>query len=76
MSAPRLYELLVLLAPIAMSSFLAEAGGNEKGIAFLEENTKKEGVITLPSGLQYKVLRKGSGTYHPTADSPCECHYK
>lgn len=33
----------------------------EKGKAWLEENAKKPGVITLPSGLQYKVLREGNG---------------
>ena len=32
-----------------------------KGKAFLEENKKKKGIITLPSGLQYKVLTEGSG---------------
>merc|ERR1719445_410320 len=37
---------------------------------------EKEGVITLPSGMQYKVLRTGDGTDHPTADSSCECHYE
>jgi len=51
------------------------AGTNDEGLAFLEANKKKEGVITLPSGLQYKVLRKGDGVYHPTVDSPCSCHY-
>merc|ERR1712159_979374 len=49
---------------------------NEEGTKYLEENKGKEGVITLPSGLQYKVLRKGSGAHHPTKDSPCECHYE
>merc|ERR1712146_191849 len=34
------------------------------------------GVITLPSGLQYKLLREGTGDSHPTADSPCDCHYE
>ncbi len=29
------------------------------GLKYLEENKGKEGVITLPSGMQYKVLRKG-----------------
>ena len=48
---------------------------NEAGLAFLAANKEKEGVIELPSGLQYKVLRKGSGVYHPTKDSPCSCHY-
>ncbi len=32
-----------------------------KGEKFLAENKKKDGVITLPSGLQYKVINKGSG---------------
>merc|ERR1712153_92908 len=36
----------------------------------------KEGVISLASGMQYKVLRAGEGANHPTVDSPCECHYK
>lgn len=34
----------------------------EEGKAFLAENAKKEGVVTLPSGLQYKVLVKGEGS--------------
>merc|ERR1711879_613753 len=29
----------------------------------------------LKSGLQYKVLKKGSGKFHPKKDSPCKCHY-
>jgi len=53
----------------------AAAGTNEVGKKFLEENAKNPGVITLPSGLQYKVLREGTGEDHPTVDSPCECHY-
>mmetsp|Transcript_88278 Transcript_88278/g.254727 ORF Transcript_88278/g.254727 Transcript_88278/m.254727 type:complete len:235 (-) Transcript_88278:69-773(-) len=54
---------------------LAAAGTNDVGKKFLEETAKKPGVITLPSGLQYKVLKEGTGEEHPTADSPCECHY-
>merc|ERR1711998_386071 len=64
--------LIVLVGCLA----LAMAGTNEAGKKFLEENKSKEGVITLPSGLQYKILRKGDGAFHPTVDSPCECHYK
>merc|ERR1712072_1576893 len=60
---------------LAVLPCLAQAGTNEAGKKFLEENKKKEGVITLPSGLQYKVLREGDGSDHPTADSSCECHY-
>jgi hypothetical protein len=43
---------------------------------FLAENKTKEGVVTLPSGLQYKVLRAGNGDGHPLPNSPCECHYE
>merc|ERR1711934_4782 len=58
-------------------AFVALASAtNEAGTKYLEENKKKDGVITLPSGLQYKVLKKGSGAHHPTKDSPCECHYE
>ena len=52
------------------------AGTNDFGKKFLKENKLKEGVITLASGVQYKVLRQGHGTNHPTADSPCDCHYE
>lgn len=45
------------------------------GARFLEENEKQEGVITLPSGLQYKVLEEGSGEI-PTLDSTVEVHYR
>lgn len=45
------------------------------GEAFLEENKTKEGVVTLPSGLQYLVLTEGEGTSKPTATSKVTCHY-
>eukprot|EP00929_Paragymnodinium_shiwhaense_P116790 TRINITY_DN866_c0_g2_i1.p1 TRINITY_DN866_c0_g2~~TRINITY_DN866_c0_g2_i1.p1 ORF type:complete len:683 (+),score=196.34 TRINITY_DN866_c0_g2_i1:75-2123(+) len=47
----------------------------EEGEKFLAANKDKEGVVVLPSGMQYKVLKKGEGKAHPTKDSPCECHY-
>lgn len=47
-----------------------------EGKKFLEEKAKEKGVITLDSGLQYKVLRKGEGKHHPTVNSPCACHYE
>jgi len=49
---------------------------NAAGVAFLEANKIKEGVVALPSGLQYKVIRAGDGTDHPLVNSPCECHYE
>lgn len=55
-------------------------GGNsnaqEEGVKFLAENKSKEGVITLNSGLQYKVLKEGSGSSHPLAHTECACHYE
>lgn len=51
-------------------------GGNRAaGEAFLEDNKKKEGVITLPSGLQYKVLTQGNGPV-PTATSKVKVNYE
>ena len=46
----------------------------QEGIAFREENAKKEGVITLPSGLQYEVLTEGTGE-KPSATDTVKCHY-
>lgn len=40
---------------------MAETNKTE-GEAFLKENAKKEGVVTLPSGLQYKIIAEGTGT--------------
>ena len=47
----------------------------EKGKVFLEENAKKEGVITLPSGLQYQVINEGTGK-KPNATDKVKCHYE
>jgi FKBP-type peptidyl-prolyl cis-trans isomerase FklB len=47
----------------------------KEGEAFLAENAKKEGVITLPSGLQYKVLKEGSGP-SPKATDSVTVHYR
>ena len=47
----------------------------EKGKAFLAENAKKEGVITLPSGLQYQVIIEGNGK-KPSATDKVKCHYE
>jgi FKBP-type peptidyl-prolyl cis-trans isomerase FklB len=47
----------------------------EDGKAFLEANKTKEGVKTLPSGLQYKVLREGSGPV-PKASDWVTLHYR
>lgn len=46
-----------------------------EGENFLAENGKKEGVVVLPSGLQYQVLREGNGN-KPSATDQVECHYE
>ena len=46
----------------------------DEGEVFLKENAKRKGVKTLPSGLQYEVIKKGKGT-KPQADSVVWCHY-
>ena len=43
-------------------------------IAFLEENSKKENVVSLPSGLQYEILTEGNGP-KPKATDSVKCHY-
>ena len=52
-----------------------QAEVNEKeGTAFLTENAKNEGVISLESGLQYTILNKGAGD-KPKASDQVKCHY-
>ncbi len=46
----------------------------EEGLKFLAENRKKEGVVELPSGLQYQVLNEGEGDL-PKATDKVRCHY-
>lgn len=46
-----------------------------EGEKYLAENAKKEGVVTLPSGLQYMVLKEGNGK-KPKATDQVKCHYE
>jgi FKBP-type peptidyl-prolyl cis-trans isomerase FklB len=55
---------------------LVQGDANKKeGEAFLADNKTKEGVITLPSGLQYKILKEGTGP-KPVATDTVVCNYK
>ena len=60
-----------------MQAERAEKGkaAREEGEKYLAENAKKEGVITLPSGLQYQVLKEGNGK-KPSAKDQVKCHYE
>jgi len=46
----------------------------QEGAAFLEENKKKEGIVALPSGIQYLVLQEGNGN-KPELRSEIKAHY-
>lgn len=63
---------------VAKQEAKAKEGGNKNlkdGETFLAENSKKEGIVTLPSGLQYKVEKKGAGKKPGPSDS-VTVHYK
>lgn len=68
-------------AQIAVQTFFQQKAEEQakaaraEGENFLAENAKKPGVKTLPSGLQYQVLREGDGR-KPTATDQVECHYE
>lgn len=47
----------------------------EEGERFFEENAKKVGILELPSGLQYKVLKRGNGAI-PSMHDTVSIHYK
>ncbi len=54
----------------------AQGAANKKeGDTFLAENKTKEGVVTLPSGLQYKILKEGTGP-KPAATDSVVCNYR
>ena len=52
----------------------AAAKAVEEGKMFMEENAKKDGIITTESGLQYRVVTQGEGTMPTTADT-VKVHY-
>ena len=52
----------------------AAAANKKEGDVFLSANKGKEGVVTLPSGLQYKILKEGTGP-KPTASDSVVCNY-
>jgi FKBP-type peptidyl-prolyl cis-trans isomerase len=47
-----------------------------EGEAFLAENAKKPGVITLPSGLQYRIITEGSGASPTRVQDSVKAHYR
>lgn len=58
----------------AANKVLGEKNKKEEQ-AFLADNKNKPGVVTLPGGLQYKILKEGNGP-KPTLDDTVVCHYR
>ena len=52
------------------------AANIEAGKKFLEEHKKREGVVTLPSGLQYEVITEGNVGRYAKATDQVQCHYE
>jgi FKBP-type peptidyl-prolyl cis-trans isomerase FklB len=70
MSEAEVQETLTTLQNDMKTKAQAQADDNKKkGDAFLAANGKKPGVVTLPSGLQYKVIKNGTGPKPKSTDS-------
>jgi FKBP-type peptidyl-prolyl cis-trans isomerase len=67
-------------ANATIQAFFAEVSKIEgeknlkEGEDFLAANKSKNGVVTLPSGLQYEIIKAGTGV-KPTAEDQVKCHY-
>jgi FKBP-type peptidyl-prolyl cis-trans isomerase FklB len=54
---------------------VAGEANRKEGVEFLAVNKSKEGIVTLPSGLQYKILTEGTGP-KPAASDTVVCNYR
>ena len=71
-----LVELQTEVRKRQQEEYQAAADKNQKdGETFLAANKTKEGVVTLPSGLQYRILQEGSGP-KPAATDTVVCNYR
>jgi len=66
---------LLLFSFAFLTLISVTAATDESGTTFLEGMSAEADVVTLPSGLRYKVLEKGGGSFHPKQDAPCLYHY-
>jgi FKBP-type peptidyl-prolyl cis-trans isomerase len=74
-NATLIYEVELLLVEAPVEVTLSRAGKRQRdGAQFLRENGARPGVITLPSGLQYKELRAGFGL-PPKRNGRVTVHY-
>jgi len=78
------FQQVIEKALSEMSKHQAEKAEKEKldnkeykeGQAFLDENKKKEGVVTTSSGLQYKIIKKSENNNKPKATDTVKVHYE
>lgn len=79
-----MFKIIITVVIIALAVFVvqrmqtnkkAASNNQQAGITFLSENMTKESVVTTESGLQYKVLNKGSGEAHPGPTDVVKVHY-
>ncbi len=76
MSQEEIQKAMMSIREVVMAERQKQADVNkEKGAAFLAENGKKDGWVTLESGLQYKVLTEGKGE-KPKESDRVKVHYK
>lgn len=78
------YEQMIQKALQLMSAYQTQKAEKEKldnefykeGVAFLEANKTKQGIITTASGLQYKILKKSGKTIKPKATDKVKVNYE
>lgn len=79
-----MFKVIITIIIIVLAVFIVQRMQSNKkdasnnlqtGAEFLSQNMTKEGVVTTESGLQYKVLTKGSGDSHPSASDKVKVHY-
>jgi peptidylprolyl isomerase len=78
------FKIIIAIIIIALAAFIVQrmqsnkkdaAGNAQLGIEYLSQNITKEDVVTTESGLQYKVMTKGTGEIHPSATDRVKVHY-
>ncbi|EIC30114.1 FKBP-type peptidyl-prolyl cis-trans isomerase [Methylomicrobium album] len=68
--------VLVGLTIVSLANATDPEEKKAESVAFLTQNGKKPNIITTQSGLQYEVLKKGTGTVSPSATDNVTVHYK
>lgn len=76
MSVPEMQQVMQRYRDKEIKARKAEADKNQaEGKKFLADNAKKKGVVTLPSGVEYKVIKTGTGP-KPTLDDTVVANYE